>query len=62
MDIHVGMTGEQKQEWDANTLCIPYNNMYHTVPRPSLQSCTMHAGRGGVIYSRGQYKVNWEVR
>ena len=28
-----------------NTLCIPYIS-----PRPSLQSYTMHAGRGGVIY------------
>ena len=29
------MTGEkeQKQEWDANTLCIPY---YHTMTLPTV--------------------------
>ena len=42
------MTGEKRTETRMrcyNTLCIPY-----ITPRPSLQSYTMHAGRGGVIY------------
>ena len=44
------MTEEQKQEWDANTLCIPPI----ITPRPSLHSYTMHAGRGGVIIGNTQ--------
>ena len=39
------MKKEQKQEWDANTSVFPI-----ITPRSSLQSYTMHAGRGGVIY------------
>ena len=31
---------EQKQEWDANTLCIPYISLHDP---PKLY--TMHAGR-----------------
>ena len=37
----------QKQAWDANTLCILY---YHSMTLPTVESYTMHAGRGGVIY------------
>ena len=44
------MTGEKRTETRMrcyNTLCIPYISLHE---RPSLQSYTKHAGRGGVIY------------
>ena len=42
------MTGEKRTEtnMDANSLCIRY---YHSMTLPTVQSYTMHAGRGGVI-------------
>ena len=49
------MTGEKRTETRMrcyNTLCI-------TTPRPSLQSYTMHAGRGGVIY--GEYTECYSI-
>ena len=44
------MKKEQKQEWDANTLCIPYISIHH-----SLHALCMAVGEGhGVIIGNTQ--------
>ena len=43
------MKKEQKQEWDASTLCIPYT--YITPPLPTvIHNACRGGGGGGVIY------------
>ena len=40
------MTGE-KEEWDANTLCIPYISLHDP---PYTHTQFMQGGPGGLIY------------
>ena len=45
------MKKEQKQEWDANTLCIPY---YHSMNLPTVIHNACREGPRGGVHRHGE--------